>query len=87
MRVVDHPHLDDTWRHEPPRWNPCYVCGHPTCWVELDIGFKHPECGMYPTEEGRVRIILGVKTVEYEDEEYWVLDEEQRLLDEMEEWT
>lgn len=89
-RVVDHPYQDGLWRHEPAVWKPCYVCGHPTCWVQLDIGFKHPECDMYPSEEGFVRIVLGVKTVECccGDEECWVLAEERQLLDEMmEEWT
>lgn len=62
--LIDHPDHHDMWRHEPPLWEPCYVCGHPTCWVELDIGFKHPECDMYPSEEGDVRIELGVKSVE-----------------------
>ena len=62
--VVDHPDRTDLWRHEPPLWKPCYVCGELTCWVETDVGFKHPECDMYPNEEGDVRVVLGVKTVE-----------------------
>jgi hypothetical protein len=28
----------------------------------MDLGFKHPECDMYPSEEGDVRMVLGVKT-------------------------
>lgn len=63
MSVVDHPAQMGYWRHEPPIWESCAVCGGPTCWVELDITFMHPECDMYPSEEGDVRIVLGVKEV------------------------
>src|SRR5690606_31634504 len=57
--LIDHPTDSSFWRHSPPLWRPCGVCGHPTCWVELDIGFKHPECGMFPGPEGVVIIELG----------------------------
>lgn len=61
-QLVDHPDRPDLWRHEPPMWGPCSVCGGPTCWAEMDIAFMHPECDMYPSEEGDVRMVLGVKT-------------------------
>jgi hypothetical protein len=59
--IVDHPNDPSMWRHEPPMWESCMVCGHPTCWVELDIGFKHHECDAYPSEEGDVMIVLGLR--------------------------
>jgi len=59
VSTVDHPADPDFWRHHPPRWERCWVCGGPTCWVYLDIGFQHPECDQYPTEEGDVAIVLG----------------------------
>lgn len=62
--TIDHPTDPEFWRHDPPLWKPCFVCGGPTCWVEMDLGFKHPECDMYPSEEGHVRIVLGVETTE-----------------------
>src|SRR5690606_11522416 len=33
--LIDHPTDSSFWRHSPPLWRPCGVCGHPTCWVEL----------------------------------------------------
>lgn len=62
--TIDHPTDPEFWRHDPPLWKPCFVCGGPTCWVEMDLGFKHPECDMYPSEKGHVRIVLGVETTE-----------------------
>lgn len=42
--IVLYPANDDLWRHHPPTWGKCYVCGHNTCWIELDIGYRHPDC-------------------------------------------
>jgi hypothetical protein len=46
--IVDHPTQPDFWRHDPPHWEPCIVCGGPTCWVESDLAFTHPTCDMGP---------------------------------------
>lgn len=44
MSLIEHPDHPDFWRHEPPNPHPCWVCGEPTPWVYLDLGFEHPEC-------------------------------------------
>jgi hypothetical protein len=51
------------WRHDPPLPHPCWVCGEPTEWVYLDIGFQHIDCDLYPSHEGQVRTVRGVRTV------------------------
>jgi hypothetical protein len=45
------------------RWKPgrCWVCGGWTRWAHLDIGYQHPDCDAYPSEEGDVRIVRGIR--------------------------
>lgn len=59
--TVDHPTLPDFWRHNPPKLGACWVCGDQTPWVYLDIAYQHIDCDMYPTENGDVTIIKGVR--------------------------
>lgn len=40
---------------------PCWICKDPTKWVYLDIGRQHLDCDAYPSPEGDVVIIRGVK--------------------------
>jgi hypothetical protein len=45
------------WRvSEPGR---CWVCHGRTNWGYLDIGYQHPDCDAYPSEEGDVVVIRG----------------------------
>lgn len=46
------------WRPAMP--GPCWVCGDETEWAYLDIGWQHPDCDAYPTEDGDVRVVRGV---------------------------
>lgn len=43
------------------RWLPgkCWVCAGWTRWAYLDMGFQHPDCAAYPSEDGDVRIVRG----------------------------
>ena len=43
------------WR--PGDRHPCWVCGKPTKWAWLDLGYQHPDCEMYPIESGDVKIV------------------------------
>jgi len=61
MSLIDHPANGSLWRHDPPKLGPCYVCGEKTKWIELDIGYKHEDCDLYPTNDGHVRIVRGVR--------------------------
>lgn len=62
FEMEDHPDQPDFWHYVPSRIYPCWVCGEPTEWIYLDIGYQHPDCEEYPTEdEGMVKIIHGVK--------------------------
>lgn len=63
-KIVDHPTDPTLWRHDPPQPYPCGVCGDLTEWVCLDIMYQHEDCDMYPSEEGHVTIVRGVKSVE-----------------------
>lgn len=57
--LITHPTIPSFWRHDPPTWSECCVCGGPTCWVELDLAFTHPECEMAPS----YRMVLGKEEV------------------------
>lgn len=59
--LIDHPTDSDLWRHDPPSPGKCYVCEDFTQWVELDIGYRHEDCEIYPTIGGTVRIVRGVR--------------------------
>ena len=59
--IVTHPRLPDFWRHEPPKPAPCVVCGDETEWIEMDLAHMHPSCDMYPSPEGDVLIVRGMK--------------------------
>lgn len=54
-QLVVHPTSPDLWRHDPPTWHSCWVCGGPTCWIDLDLGYTHPECDAGPG----YRTVLG----------------------------
>ena len=59
-RCIDHPSVPDFWTWEPPTLGRCWVCGELTQWFLLDLGHQHPDCDMFPTEDGDVTIIGGV---------------------------
>lgn len=61
VNLVDHPIDPTLWRHEPPIPGTCWVCGEETKWICLDIAYQHEDCDAYPSEEGDVRIVRGVK--------------------------
>ncbi len=37
----------------------CWVCGEPTEWVYLDMGFQHLDCEEAPGADGPVRVVRG----------------------------
>lgn len=53
--------MNNFWRPDKP--GRCWVCGELTEWAYLDIGYQHLDCEAYPSPEGDVRIVRGVKTV------------------------
>ena len=55
---------DGFWRFDPPEWFPCYVCGDLTMWAWADLAWQHLDCDMYPSPEGDVKIVRGVKHVQ-----------------------
>lgn len=57
LKMVDHPYNPNLWRHNPPTWAECWVCGGPTCWIEMDLAYAHPECEAAPG----YRKVLGLK--------------------------
>lgn len=61
MKLIDHPDNPDFWHHEPPIYRECWVCKVPTMWIYLDQAHQHIDCDMYPTENGDVVIIGGIK--------------------------
>jgi len=54
---------------------PCWVCGAPTNYAYLDLGWQHPDCDAYPAYAGpglpdeHVRIIRGHKVPDRYGEE------------------
>lgn len=58
--LLCHPANNDFWRHVPPKPFKCWVCQGPTSWIYLDIGYQHPDCEMYPSEDGDVVVIGGI---------------------------
>lgn len=58
-RIVEHATEDGFWRHEPPRWGRCWVCGEETVWVFLDVAHQHPDCDKSPSPDGETVIIRG----------------------------
>ncbi len=47
----------DFWR--PGGTGLCWVCGKRTVFAWLDLHWQHPDCDMYPTANGDVKIVKG----------------------------
>lgn len=47
----------DWWRHDPPHFAPCWVCGRVTPWIYLDVGHQHYGCDKLPTPGGELTVI------------------------------
>ena len=50
---------DDFWKPETPGL--CWVCGKASEYAYLDMAYQHKDCASYPSLEGDVRIIAGVR--------------------------
>lgn len=61
-KVVTFPWQNDFWRHDPPMYGMCWVCGDMTMWVYLDLGWQHPSCDWGP----------GRKVVRGREERTWM---------------
>lgn len=51
--------VTDWWRMDDDRMDGCWVCGEPTEWIYLDMGFQHPDCDAYPSDRGHEKIVRG----------------------------
>lgn len=51
------------WRHEPPKPQPCWVCGEETPWIYLDLGYQHYDCDRFPAGDGEHIVVRGVERV------------------------
>ncbi len=47
------------WKPDKPGL--CWVCGEETEYAYLDIHWQHPDCEKYPSPEGDVTIIRGIR--------------------------
>jgi ribA/ribD-fused uncharacterized protein len=50
--TVTHPEIPAFWRHDPPIFDTCSVCGNTTRWVYMDVAFMHPRCVVWDAQEG-----------------------------------
>ena len=46
------------WRPEKP--GTCWVCGEETEYAYLDIDYQHPDCEMFPSPQGNVKVVRGI---------------------------
>lgn len=51
--------VTDWWK--PADRGKCWVCGNPSKWAYLDLGYQHPDCDRYPSPDGDVLIVGGMR--------------------------